>query len=192
MGREGRSRSYLYSDLTQSLAVLHREEFVHIGIIRKAFGYKGHLRVELTDAWQEDLKSQSFVFIGVEGFKVPFFIESYQDSKNVVLKVQHIDDPETLKSYQGAHLYLLKKDISSGAQLVIQKEEQSSLIGTQIIDQHLGELGAIVRVDSYPQQEMAILLIKDKEVMIPMHPDLIIKRDEANMVIHMDLPAGLV
>ncbi len=172
---------------------LDDEPFVEVGYIRKGHGYKGHARVVIFDDWVADFNKQAFIFLQIDGYKVPYYIEERQSGKDLIVKLEHIDSVEALKKYHRYPLYLLEKDIQYGAQQLESKTQLSSLISKHIHDATLGDLGPIIRIDEYPQQEMAILKRKDgAEILIPLHPELISGIDEEKGIVRMDLPEGLI
>ena len=61
-----------------------------------------------------------------------------------------------------------------------------------IEDKTHGSLGKIEEIIEYPQQEMAAISIKEKEVLIPLNEQLIINIDDGTKTISMDLPDGLL
>jgi len=65
-------------------------------------------------------------------------------------------------------------------------------VSFEISDKTLGEIGVIEEIIEYPQQEMAAVTYKDKEVLIPLNDQLIVKIDLDGKRIEMDLPEGLL
>ena len=172
---------------------LDDEPFIEVGYIRKGHGYKGHARVVIFDDWVKDFSKQDFVFLQIDGYKVPYYIEERQSAKDIIIKLEHIDSVEALKKYHRYPLFLLEKDIQHGTEQLENQSQRSSLISMHIQDATLGDLGPIIRIDEYPQQEMAIIKGKDDaEVLIPLHPQLISEIDEEKGILKMDLPEGLI
>ncbi len=175
------------------MEILDDLPFVEIGHIRKSHGYRGHARVYVDDIWLEDFVEQKFVFLEIDGYKVPFAIEEINDKKDLIIKLATIDSSENLVRYSQKKLFLLERDIIHAKGNLTEAEEKSDLIGMHIIDKVLGDLGPISRIDEYPQQEMAILHKQDgTEVLIPLHEQLITSIDQKERKIYMDLPEGLV
>lgn len=173
--------------------MLALEEFVEIGYIKKGHGFKGHARVVVFEQWEKDLDQQEFIFIEIDGYKVPFAIEERHTFKDLVLKLEQINSVEELKKYQKRPFYLLKKDIKYGQEFILKGAKDSKLIGLNIQDKTLGIIGEIARLDEYPQQEMAVIIgANNKEILIPLHESLIIEINHERGVIEMDLPEGLV
>lgn len=193
MGRKGPVRTHFHSadpKLSEVIA-LYKEPFVEIGYIRKGHGFQGHAKVVLYSGFEEVLTSQSFLFFEIEGYHVPFYIEERQFLKDLIIKFQFIDSVEELKDFQGTRLFLLKRDLGL-EDLATEQIPSRGLAGYLIIDIQIGDLGKIIRVDSYPQQEMAIVLIDGKEVLIPLHPELIETINEKEEWIKMRLPEGIL
>ena len=64
--------------------------------------------------------------------------------------------------------------------------------GFTIVDQGIGLIGIIEEVIEYPQQDMAFLNYKDKEVMIPLNDTIVIGINEAEKQLLVDLPHGIL
>ena len=141
------------------MEILDDLPFIEIGHIRRSHGYKGHMRVFVDEIWQEDLYAQRFIFLEIDGYKVPFEITEISDHKDLVIKLSTIESSEELRQYSQKKLYLLEKDIVHGKAKLSQTGEKSLLIGMHIYDETLGDLGPIIRIDEYPQQKMAILCL---------------------------------
>ena len=175
------------------MEILDDLPFVEIGHIRRSHGYKGHARVYVDEIWEEDFLAQRFVFLEIDGYKVPFDIEEIKNQKDLILKLSTIDSSEALSKYSQKKLYVLERNIAHAKSALDKSDEKSELIGMHIHDDTLGDLGPIIRIDEYPQQEMAILEKEDgTEVLIPLHEQMISSISQEEGKIFMDLPEGLV
>jgi 16S rRNA processing protein RimM len=70
--------------------------------------------------------------------------------------------------------------------------EYEHLAGYTLVDETLGAIGVIDEVLEMPQQEMAFLKYKNREVLVPLNEQLIRSIDEAKRQVIMDLPDGLL
>lgn len=175
------------------MEILNDLDFTEIGQIRKSHGYKGHLKIFAEEHWLEDLAQQAFIFLEIDGYKVPFEIEEVELEKDLMLKLARIDSPEELTPYRQKKIYLLTRDIKIAKSIVENQQEVSKLIGMHIHDATLGDLGPIIRIDEYPQQEMAIIKSSEgREILIPLHEQLITSVSAEEEKIYMDLPEGLI
>lgn len=172
--------------------MLHTKEFIQIGQIRKSYGYQGLIRVSIDEIYEEDLFEQDFVFIGIDGYKVPFEIEAVSEAKGLNLKLHGLDTPEDISRYHNLPLYLLKEDIKHAKRLLEENQTLSGLGGMHLYDINQGFIGIIDRIEEYPQQLMAIIVQNDQEILIPLHPSLIDSIDTKNQKLMMNLPEGLL
>ena len=171
--------------------LLHEKEFIDIGFVRKAHGFRGHAKIVVEDEFIDDLLEMEFVFLDMDGCKVPFYIESLEENKDLVMKLEHISNPEILLPFHQKRLYLTRDSLQHALSFLELKERGSRLAGISIIDAEGGLVGVIERVEEYPQQLMAVVRHKDKgEILIPLHDKLILAMSDKE--IKMDLPDGLV
>ncbi len=170
---------------------LYKSNFVEVGIIRRSHGYKGHAKVSIVDSFIDDFKKQNYVFIEIDGYKVPFRIEELSDDRDTIIKLSGCDSSEEMNRFQLQVLHLLSEDIAVDDNEPLSKPNK--LINMTIIDKTAGDIGAIIRVDDYPQQKMAIILdANEKEVLIPLHESLIERISIEEDTIYMNLPEGLI
>jgi 16S rRNA processing protein RimM len=66
------------------------------------------------------------------------------------------------------------------------------LMDYRIVDTTFGDLGPIIRVEDFPQQEIAICIVKEKEIMIPLNAEFIDSIDDEQKLVSVTLPEGLV
>ena len=171
--------------------MLDKEEFVEVGHIRKGYGFSGHARIEIDEAYLEDFNKQDFLFLEIDGYKVPFYIQEKIKHRHLIIKLEHINSSEALQFYNQHLIFLLKKDTTVSL-ATSSSEVAPSIEGYLLLDTINGEIGTIVRVEQYPQQVIAFVNYNDKEVMIPIHQDLVEALDHKAKTINMSLPEGLL
>ena len=71
-------------------------------------------------------------------------------------------------------------------------EDPENWTGYTVIDLTYGPLGVIDSVQEYPQQFMGMVEYKKKQVLIPLHPNLIVELDNEHKILKVDLPEGLL
>ncbi|EDM36312.1 16S rRNA processing protein [Pedobacter sp. BAL39] len=166
------------------------EEAFYIGYITKTKGLKGE--VQLFFEYDEpELLELDVVFADINGKMVPFFVSSYKLQTNNTGNfyfddVDHIDKAQPL---------LRKKIYLPLAKMPDRSDDDFSyedLVGYLVIDENLGELGEILEVNEYPQQFVATMSYKNKEVMFPLNEDMIVEIDEEEALLRVLLPDGLL
>jgi 16S rRNA processing protein RimM len=165
-----------------------------IGFTRKAHGLAGELKLHIEDKFVEDLMLADVLFLEIRGQKVPYFVESVRDGNELLLKLEDISDRTAAEPLQAKPIFLKDSDLLEDEDREYEAEtlEYDFAEGWILRDATLGELGKIDRVIEFPQQEMAVVLWKEVEVLIPLNPVFIKNVDEKNQIIDVDLPEGLL
>jgi 16S rRNA processing protein RimM len=60
------------------------------------------------------------------------------------------------------------------------------------LDEQRGELGEIVEIHEYPQQYVAVVPHRFREILFPLNDDFIKEIDAEKSVLHVSLPEGLI
>jgi len=171
------------------------EAYQSIGYTKKTYGVKGELKLNIADRYLEDFAQADVLFLDIAGRKIPYFLEYINFENPFTLKFEDFDSKESAIELTGKEIFMRTSD------LLTEEEKVFEVVGNlvfekyiqfEIQDKTLGRVGVIEEIVEYPQQEMASLNFKEKEVLIPMNESLIIKIDTENKVIEMDLPAGLL
>lgn len=175
--------------------MINKLEFVQIGRVKKAFGKSGALRCQCIDPFAAILHEQAFIFIEIDGTKVPFEVASISPTPVLEIKFKDVTDAIAADSISGALLFLAEKDLPTD--LLKPEQEKSDahygfLEGYELSDKQLGRVGKIQAVYSYPSQEMAFIEENGQETLIPLANAYITKIDDQQQEIIMDLPAGLL
>jgi len=166
------------------------EDSFYIGYITKTKGLKGEVQLFFEFQDYEDLELDS-LFIELNGRLVPFFVASHKLQANST-GYFYFEDIDTIEKAEK----LLKKKVYLPLSKMPERGEDeffyTDLKGFIVHDEHYGELGEIIEVHEYPQQFIAVVPYKFREVMFPLNEDIIKSIDEENGILEVDLPEGLV
>ncbi|MDB5012579.1 MAG: rRNA processing protein RimM [Daejeonella sp.] len=166
------------------------DECFYIGYITKTKGLKGEIQVFFEYDEPDDLPLDS-VFVEINGKLIPYFISAYklQNNQTGNFYFEDIDTIEKAEKLIRKKLYLpeAKKPERDSDEFLI-----TDLKGFSVHDEHQGELGEILEIHDYPQQYVAMVLYKSKEILFPLNDDLITLVDEENKILKVNLPEGLV
>ena len=66
------------------------------------------------------------------------------------------------------------------------------VVGFLVVDEEKGELGNVQEIIEYPTQSLIQIVINGKEVLIPIHDDIIQDVDRAGKKILIKAPVGLI
>jgi 16S rRNA processing protein RimM len=66
------------------------------------------------------------------------------------------------------------------------------VIGYQVVDKNLGDLGTVKEIYSTGAQDVVVMIYQNHEVLIPLIDAIIPKVDKKNQIVHSILPDGLL
>jgi 16S rRNA processing protein RimM len=169
---------------------MNLEDAFYIGYITKTKGLKGELQLFFEyDA--PELLELDVVYAEINKKMVPFFVSTYKLQTNQTGNfyfddIDHIDKAQPLVRKK-IYLPLTKMPDRSDEEF-----HYNDLKGFTVSDETYGELGEILEINEYPQQFVATVAFKDKEVLFPLNEDMIVEIDEEQNTILVDLPEGLL
>lgn len=172
-------------------------QYINIGYTKKTHGIGGELKLVVEARFLEDFLKNERIFLDVKGVKVPYFVANVRGKGEMILKLEEVDSRESAYALQSREVFLREQDLipDHAREFEVEPEETleyEHLAGFLLIDKTAGEVGRIEEVLDMPQQEMAFLQYKGREVLIPLNGQFITSIDEKGKKILMDLPAGLL
>ncbi|MDX1942637.1 MAG: ribosome maturation factor RimM, partial [Saprospiraceae bacterium] len=151
----------------------------------------GELKIQIEEEYLEDFLQAEVIFLEISGKQVPYFIEKIRSGNEMLLKLEDINSREAATPLASKEIFLREEDL-----LPVEEGEvdfdYEDLIGFQIIDTEAGSIGKIEKVIEYPQQMMAVLQYQEREILIPLHENLIHDINIEEQTIIMNLPIGLL
>lgn len=172
------------------------QAYVNIGHTKKAHGLSGELKFSISEEYLEDFLKNERIFLSIKSSKIPYFIANVRGKGELIVHLEDVDSRTAAEALQSKEIFLREQDILQDQdreiEIVDDSLEYEGLTGFIIVDQTIGEVGLIDEVLEMPQQEMAFLKFKNREVLIPLNKDLILEIDEKNQRVLMDLPEGLL
>jgi 16S rRNA processing protein RimM len=166
------------------------EDCFYIGYLTKTKGLKGEMQLFLEYTEPADLKFDS-IFIEINGKLVPFFISAYKPHQNNTGNIL-LDDIDTIEK---AEKLIRKKVYLPNTEKPEKDPDDFSffdLKGFTVHDEHHGELGVITDVHEYPQQYVAVVPYRFREILFPLNDNTIQSIDEEQGILHVSLPDGLI
>lgn len=162
---------------------------VPIGYLQKPHGTKGELKVTIEDAHWEDFQAGSVFFVKIQGQPLPYFKANVRLNNPVTIQFEDVNNREAAKKIASTELFMRQEDLSENLnETLVQHIYQAFLL----VDKELGEIGVIEEVLELPQQEMAVVKYKGKEVMIPLNDTFVKGIDRSKKRIDVELPEGLL
>ena len=170
---------------------MRKEECFYLGKIAKKFSFKGEVLIYLDTDEPEQYDKMESVFVEINKSLVPFFIENSSIHKGDFLRVkfEDVDSEQDADELIGCHIYL---PLSMLPKLEGNKFYFHEVIGFEVIDERLGNIGKIVSINDSTAQPLFEIDFQGKEILIPMIDHFIIEVNRKEKKILLKTPEGLV
>lgn len=168
------------------------DQLVAIGFTKKTHGAIGEIKVVVKDEFLEDFLEAEVVFIPLQGKPAPFFVEHIREAGDLLAKFEEIDSPAAATQITSKELFLREQDLHHFTEMEEDSLFFSQLKGFDMIDSEKGRVGKIENIIELPQQELAEITFNEREILVPLHEDLIVSIDKKSKKITLRLPEGLL
>lgn len=161
-----------------------------LGQITKTSGFEGVVLVRLEKKFIDNVPEMESVFVENDGRPVPFLLEwsEYQGADTLKLKFDGYDTLRKVEEFKSSRIFL-----TGDADEEPSENEFSVLLGYSVINQDKKLIGTVKEVVLNPGQMLLSIESPDsRELLIPLHEDLILKIDKRKKIISMDVPEGLM
>ena len=160
------------------------------GKITKTHGLKGEITIKLDVANPEDFKDLRYLLIGDRGNLIPYFIENQKiNGDKMFVQLQDVKKVEQAVTFMGKAVFLPNEMMP---QLAEDEFYYQEIIGFKLIDVAKGEIGEISNVLEYPTQAVIQVMKDGKEILIPIHDDIIQKVNKKAKTLTVKAPEGLI
>ena len=160
------------------------------GKITKTHGLKGEITIKLDVANPEDFKDLRYLLIEDRGNLIPYFIENQKiNGDKMFVQLQDVKKVEQAVTFMGKAVFLPNEMMP---QLAEDEFYYQEIIGFKLIDVAKGEIGEISNVLEYPTQAVIQVMKDGKEILIPIHDDIIQKVNKKAKTLTVKAPEGLI
>ncbi|WP_299325351.1 ribosome maturation factor RimM [uncultured Maribacter sp.] len=170
---------------------MRKEDCFYLGNIVSKYSFKGEVLVKLDTDDPEIYENMESVFVSLGNNLVPFFIKRCRLHKSNLLRI----DFEEVKSESDADRIMksgLYLPLTMLPKLTGNKFYYHEIIGFTMIDSVHGDIGVVQSVNDTTAQALFEVEKEDKQLLIPVSDDIIIKIDRENKSIFVKTPEGLV
>lgn len=170
--------------------MIRREDVYKIGVFNKPHGIHGELSFTFTDDIFDRMDAEYLICL-LDGIFVPFFLEEYRfrSDSTALVKLEGIDTAERARAFTNVEVYFPVKHVEDAGTDTLTWD---FFVGFRIEEASHGELGEITEVDTATINTLFIVNHQGEELLIPAREEFIRNIDQANKVITMILPEGLL
>ena len=165
------------------------KKHILLGKITKVHGYEGALTIRLEEHFSDNIPEMESVFIEIEGKPVPFFIDHSElhDPSTLRLKLSGYNSADKVKEFVGCKVFLTVESLSSST-----VENSQNLLDYEVFSDEDISLGIINNIIENPDQMLLnVLTGTGKNILLPLHKDLIIELNTERKIIRMIIPDGI-
>jgi 16S rRNA processing protein RimM len=160
-----------------------------LGRITKIYGFGGAVIVKTEKIFSENIPEMESIFLEIEGRPVPFFIEYTEQASPGLLrmKFEGYDNAAKVKDFVNCNVFLTGDRIPG-----IIKDDLHTLQGYTMISDDNRTIGVIKEILHNPGQILLVVRSETgKEILIPLHEDMIQELKPDQKILTMNLPEGL-
>ncbi|MGN1237240.1 MAG: ribosome maturation factor RimM [Bacteroidaceae bacterium] len=171
--------------------MIKANEVFKIGKMGRAHGIKGEICLHFTDD-VFDRVDADYLVCDIDGILTPFFMEEWQfkGRDTAIIKFENINTEEDTKILQNADVYF---PLSLAEERENEIQSWKVLTGFSVADTTHGHIGTVVLVDDSSANTLLEIKTPDsKNILLPIHPDLVESFDIKQRTITLNLPEGLL
>lgn len=170
---------------------MKKEDCFYLGQVAKKYSFKGEVLLKLDTDEPEIYENLGAVFLDMGRELIPYFVENSYLHKSNLLRVQF----EDVDSEEEADA-ILKKDVYLPLEMLPKLQGDKfyfhEILGFEVVDKELGNIGRIDSVNDSTAQPLFIVHDTDSEILIPAVDDFIVKVDRKDKKIFVSIPEGLI
>ncbi len=162
------------------------ENLVHIGHASRVHGYKGQIKIVLNPNTLIKKPKGLVLFVEFANKPVPFFLTSFQpQAEQLIVQFEDIDGDEKASELIGRRVFADEKLVT------VEVDDLQKLNGYNVIDQDDKSIGTVSEIVNY-NQYLVKVMIDGSEVLLPMNEETLLGIDDANKILHLHIPEGLL
>jgi 16S rRNA processing protein RimM len=166
------------------------DDHFEIGYILKPHGLNGAVNIRMDADDPIKYKGMESVIVKIGNNLVPFLISSLKiNGEKGILQLQDVNSKEDADELNSCPLLLPIEQLPklSGNQFYYH-----DVIGYKIVDQGKEDLGIIEHIFTEGNQDLISMKYKEKEVLIPITNEIVIRADHSKKVVYVKLPEGIL
>ena len=165
-------------------------QYFKIGKFAASHGLSGELVLVHNLGKKTALKDLETLFIeeSKDNF-MPYFITAAtaKNDAEVYVLLEGIDNKELARKYTPKEVWMAAEDFNKFAA----KSAPISMLGYDLMDGETN-LGEIIEVIEQPHQILCAILYNGNEALIPVHEKNLVKMDQKNKKVYVEVPDGLL
>lgn len=167
------------------------EDCFFLGTVVGKYSFKGEVLLKLDTDEPELYQSLNSLFLAQKNALIPFFVERCAMHKPGLLRLrlEDVDNEEDANTILKSKAYL---PLSKLPKLTGNKFYYHEIIGFDVVDKNLGEIGSVLAVNEHTAQATIEVSIGQKTALIPIVDDIVLEVKRDTKSIYVETPPGLI
>lgn len=167
------------------------EKYIAIGKLGKPHGVSGAFRFLLYNGLKGKKKFPKHFMVEVNAGYNPWFIKKMEwlGELEGLIWFEDITSPEQARKFSSKEIFLTEKD--AGLFFRIEAGEFDYLIGYKMNIEGKEDAGVITGVNETPGQTLLLIKYQNKEIIVPLVDEFVVKLSKRKKEITLNLPEGL-
>tara|TARA_B100001758_G_C18028235_1_gene411646 strand:- start:50 stop:565 length:516 start_codon:yes stop_codon:yes gene_type:complete len=168
---------------------VENQDCIYLGKILKPFSYKGELKIYIEDFYIDQIKELDSFLLKIQGSYIPFTIKAITKNKSNIFRISldGIDSEDLAKKLTGIEIYSENNLIKSENL----KTNKNYIFIDFVIYNNNSIIGKIIDIIENKNQDLFVVVFNEKRILIPLVDEFVVKIDNDNKKILMNLPEGL-
>jgi len=169
-------------------------EFIQVGYTLRPRGLKGELTIKFEFSLKEEKVSElKTLFLEIQPDVLPYFVENIKaQGDKFIIKFEDVTDRDKAFLLGNHKVHFPKNIFEDFFESPLKTTNYEALIGYSISDEENALLGKIEDILHLPQQKLAQISYKNREVLIPLNEESIMKVNEKEKRLQVKIPEGLL
>ena len=165
----------------------HKKDFFLFAFTYSKPNFKGEIKIKLINNYRIDFKSIETIFIEEDKILIPYKLKKIKHKKktNLTLLIEEIDCESKAQQLTSKKCFLPKKFLPERKGIDFYSFQVKDFI---VIDKNSKRIGSVAEIVEKPLQSLMVVNTSTKEILIPIHQDIIISVSHERKEIKVELP----
>ena len=169
----------------------NKKDFFLFAFTYSKSNFKGEIKIKLINNYKIDFKSIETIFIEEDKILIPYKLKKIKNKKknNLTLLIEEIDCESKAQQLISKKCFLPKKFLPERKGVDFYGFQVKDFV---VIDKNNKKIGSILEIIEKPFQSLMVVNTNSKEILIPIHQDIILSVCHEKKQIQVELPKNFL
>jgi len=170
---------------------IDKEDFFLFAYTFSKPNFKGEIKIKLINDYNIDFKSIETIYIEEDNFLIPYKIKRIKNRKknNLTFIIDEIDNELEAQQLNSKKCFLPKKFLPERKGIDFYSYQVKNYV---VISKNKNKIGSVSEIIEKPYQSLMVVETNSKEILIPIHKDIILSVCHEKKEIQVELPKNFL